>query len=634
MRTITKTTKKTATKVAAVLMSACLLMGSLPAVPGMNRKVHAAETELEGYSTKEQLLSNYSLDGKPGKKIQRVKFGENGNGKAQSWYIAGMDPGEEDGLVLFAATPLKEKQAFHHTGDKQRFRNSWGCEYQNNPERVNSNHYGGSDLRNLLGEMSRNLAYFSEAEQNLVRETTVKTEDVENQSIYMTRDKLYLPYGDFKDSEFGKTISLGTSNGDDLRGGLQINLDKYKYKDGVENNFWLRSPCVMYNYMTQIARPAGAISTEMTVDKMDVVPAFQLDLSSVIFASAAPAASADESYVTEGEDFTLRYDAEGAIGSVAILNHNTVEVSGTAEDRYLVVQNDQGAWTKKVDEETSVAADEVTIGETQLTSFEDCRVWLERTDADRITRATKPEQTEKKATVTFKDYNGTVLDMQKVICGEAAKEPKAPVRTGYTFTGWDKDFKKVTEKLEITAQYKKNPEPAKPDNSGNPAKTPAAPSAQKVVRPSISVSKKEILSGKSFRLSVKNRIKGASVSYKTSNKKIATVNQSGTVKGVRAGNATITTTVRQGGKTYSLKTSVKIKGYVKFTKVKKTIKKGKSYKFKAKTYGIKGKMKWSLSSKKMGKISKSGTFKAKKKGKVYVIVKVGKYSAKYRVKVK
>ena len=235
--------------------------------------------------------------------------------------------------------------------------------------------------------------------------------------------------------------------------------------------------------------------------------------------------------------------------------------------------------------------------------------------------------------VTFKDYDGKVLDTQTVKYEEGAKAPKTPTRAGYTFTGWDKTFSKITADMVITARYQKNPDPVKPsDPTKRPGGNPNQP--QVTVRPGISVTKKQILSGKEFRLSVRNRIKGTAVNYKTSNKKIASVDRNGNVKGLQAGKAIITTTVRQGGMTYSLKTSVTVKGYVKLIKVKKAIKKGKSYKFKAKAYGIKGKMKWSLSSKKIGKISKSGTFKAKKKGKIYVIVKVGKYSAKYRVKVK
>ena len=59
-------------------------------------------------------------------------------------------------------------------------------------------------------------------------------------------------------------------------------------------------------------------------------------------------------------------------------------------------------------------------------------------------------------TVTFKDYNGTVLSTQTVFKGQSAKAPKDPTRTGYTFTGWDKTYSKITGDTVITAQYKKN----------------------------------------------------------------------------------------------------------------------------------------------------------------------------------
>ena len=238
-------------------------------------------------------------------------------------------------------------------------------------------------------------------------------------------------------------------------------------------------------------------------------------------------------------------------------------------------------------------------------------------------------QAEQIFTVTFKDYDGKVLDTQEVKYEEGAKAPEALIRIGYTFTGWDKTFGKITSDITITAQYQKNPDPVRPTDT---AKKPN--SQQTAVRPSISVTKKQILSGKKFRLSVRRLIKGAKVSYKTSNRKIASVDKNGSIKGLKAGRATIITTVREGGKTYNFKTSVTIKGYMKLIKVKKTIKKGKTYKFKVKAYGIKGKLTWSVSSKKIGKIAKSGKFKAKKKGKVYVTVKCGKYKAKVRVSVK
>lgn len=83
--------RKKVVKAAAWLMSVCLLMGSLPAIPGIVRKVSAAEPEIEGFATKEELLTDYSLSGAADKKVQKVIFGQNGKGTAQNWYIAGKD---------------------------------------------------------------------------------------------------------------------------------------------------------------------------------------------------------------------------------------------------------------------------------------------------------------------------------------------------------------------------------------------------------------------------------------------------------------------------------------------------------------------------------------------------------------
>lgn len=60
------------------------------------------------------------------------------------------------------------------------------------------------------------------------------------------------------------------------------------------------------------------------------------------------------------------------------------------------------------------------------------------------------------STVTFANYDGTVLTTQKVKYGEAAKAPDSPSREGYTFTGWDKSFSKITANTTITSQYKIN----------------------------------------------------------------------------------------------------------------------------------------------------------------------------------
>ena len=58
--------------------------------------------------------------------------------------------------------------------------------------------------------------------------------------------------------------------------------------------------------------------------------------------------------------------------------------------------------------------------------------------------------------VTFFDWDDTVLARVGVAAGEAAIAPADPVRVGYTFIGWDKDFSFVNSNLDVYAQYEVN----------------------------------------------------------------------------------------------------------------------------------------------------------------------------------
>lgn len=59
-------------------------------------------------------------------------------------------------------------------------------------------------------------------------------------------------------------------------------------------------------------------------------------------------------------------------------------------------------------------------------------------------------------TVTFKDFDGTVLKKETVERGKAATAPTAPTRDGYVFIGWDVAFDKIISDLTVTAQYEKS----------------------------------------------------------------------------------------------------------------------------------------------------------------------------------
>lgn len=158
---------------------------------------------------------------------------------------------------------------------------------------------------------------------------------------------------------------------------------------------------------------------------------------------------------------------------------------------------------------------------------------------------------------------------------------------------------------------------------------------KEVVKPSVNIIHKTLLANTGFKISVNHRVTGAQINFKSGNKGIACVSKFGYVKGLKTGKTLIITTVKQCGKVFILKTDITVNGYVKFVKAKRTIKRKKSYTFKAKACGTGTSLKWSVSNKKFGKISKKGKFTAnKKKGKVYVIVRSGKYREKILVNIK
>ncbi len=70
------------------------------------------------------------------------------------------------------------------------------------------------------------------------------------------------------------------------------------------------------------------------------------------------------------------------------------------------------------------------------------------------TPTTTNEDSTQRYTVTFRDYDGTVLGTDTVDRGAAATAPADPDNwEGYHFSGWDADFSAVTEDLTVTALY-------------------------------------------------------------------------------------------------------------------------------------------------------------------------------------
>lgn len=58
--------------------------------------------------------------------------------------------------------------------------------------------------------------------------------------------------------------------------------------------------------------------------------------------------------------------------------------------------------------------------------------------------------------VTFKDYEGNVIDEQEIEEGGSAEAPEVPERLGYVFKKWNRKFDNVTKDIIVTALYEKS----------------------------------------------------------------------------------------------------------------------------------------------------------------------------------
>ena len=433
---------------AALALSFAMILGMMPAVT-KPLEVRAATTNIlpttTQFATKAELMTNYDLVDSTDATVQKVIFGQNGSGTAQEWKIAGTDTGIDDNnIVLFAATPLGSNVVFNSTTSTKTYDSDWKCTYDSAPSTVNANHYGGSDLRQTISDFLKGESYFSSAEQGKMNDTTITTKDTYNNTTYTTTDKLYAGYSEGYGSSY-TSITVGT-----LNSGLTI--DKSNWGSGL---FWLRAPGDIDGYSALFAEPGYYVNgNDVDYDFVSVVPAFDLNLSSVIFASAAPAATSDGGLSTKTGDtnnaFTLRYASAG--DETATINEagSEVAITGATDNMYLVVQNSTGAYAKALTSgTTSVKASEIE----GIADFYNCQVWLESTNAtSRITTATEPT-TKAAPSTTEKDTP----------VAPTPSDPTPPTPTGPQIgdkSGWEeikndvidkvKDATTTSEKITIT----------------------------------------------------------------------------------------------------------------------------------------------------------------------------------------
>lgn len=370
--------------------------------PTFSTSVHAEENQSptkEQFSTVEE-LKNYDTNDNDGvKNPAKVYFGNNN----QQWWIAGSQ--SNDSITLFSASSMRDDVQFESNYmDNKTYDDKWNCTYPDRePAEVFPNHYGASYIRNVtLKEMEA--SFFTSSEQALINETTIYTDDTKNNSVYSTADKLYLAYGDQEDYNH---ITVGKNSANDLNDGLRI--DPSYWGKSVLELFWIRSPFVSNDDPNDgssvlTAWPSKnypAFNGAQTSNVEKIRPAFELNSSTILFASAVPSATSTGNLTLQDTDgdgaFTLRYDASKYsknLGSAVIsYDDSKVILTDVPNGTYLVAQNSNGAYAKQITNETEVSASGMN-----LDSFANCKIWLETTDtANRITYAALAEKEQETA---------------------------------------------------------------------------------------------------------------------------------------------------------------------------------------------------------------------------------------------
>ena len=175
----------------------------------------------------------------------------------------------------------------------------------------------------------------------------------------------------------------------------------------------------------------------------------------------------------------------------------------------------------------------------------------------------------------------------------------------------------------VTPDVKPTVTPGK--NETKPTATPAP-----VVKPGITAKVSQVYVGKKATIKVtKTKVTGK-VTFKSSNKKVATVNSKGVITGKKAGKAVITVKV---GK-YTKKLTVKVKKpSFKLAKSSVKLKKGKKTTIRVKAAPV-SKVTYKTSNKKVATVNSKGVVTAKKKGTAKITVKCNGITRTFKVTVK
>lgn len=454
----------------AFVLSLAMVAGLVPAMSGGANTVQAAtgsgtQPSVTAYATKDQLMTAFTPDANGTATTKgKLVFGKKSDGTtAQEWYILGKDTGVSgDNTIIVAASPIARGQKFNSDISNKNDENLWSdCVYSEATiTEVYANHYGASELRDTLQGMATNTSYFTSAEQGLMNATTVTTKDTKNSSVtYTTTDKLYALQGDYDNDQY---LWAGTDDSTVLA------MSSY-WRNG--DWFWLRSPYGRSGDFALCAdRGYYVILGRVDIDSgSPVQPASNLDLSSVLFASAATAASSDtkSEKITDSAAMTLRLDGTGKDIGTATYNTTTGDIKAvkgaTSQTVALVVQGNDGTnnwyYSKKITGTDVVNVSDIVAESNTPASIDlsACKIWLETTgSAENLTYAVNATETNIKIihSIAITDIDtpvpNTALDTEASCTTEGVKSttPQTTWTPSDTTAGYNKSY---TASVTLTA---------------------------------------------------------------------------------------------------------------------------------------------------------------------------------------
>jgi len=454
----------------SLLLVFCMMLSLMPATALAEDLAHedsydaavlydgavVADTEPEradshSYGTNKaiQLGTGVLADGRNTASAATVRYGR------QSWRVVGYDgEGVASGsgnMTLLAAGNIGSQTVFA----------------------ASNNVYADSTLRTKVEDIA---AAFSQAEQAAVAPRSLEsgTYDGANTDCVSGRaveDALLWP--------------LSTKEAGSMAEALRI-VD-HEETDWVSSFWWLRSPGYKDQQAAFVTDTGAVVSSGEYVDikNPSVRPAFHLNLSSVLFTSAAEGGKSSggeadgeffEIGAYTGSDWKLtlldgsRSGFSAGTDSTTAAPGATLSVNymgaGTGDSEYVSALLCDGSgnilyYASLMPDSSGSGTWDITIPADLMSGSYTLKVFSEKQNEDFRTDYASPFSDISLTvisdyTVTFEDGLGNTLKTEQVKIGKAATAPDEPTRDGFTFVGWDTDFSNVTSDLTVTALWKEN----------------------------------------------------------------------------------------------------------------------------------------------------------------------------------